>query len=136
MVALPQDVMTLINDRGASKILGTKAGNGDVHLINVGGSGALDPETVFIGEIFMKATGENLKLAQNEKTRASILVSKGMQSYEIRCSVKDHVTSGPMFDKMKDTFAQMKFDLKGLWLLKPDCVWNESPTWDGARRMV
>lgn len=136
MVALPKDVMELINDRTASKILGTRASNGDVHLINVGGSGAIDPETIFIGEIFMKASGENLTLAKKEGTRASVLVSKGMQSYEIRCSVKDHVTSGPMFDQMKQQFAQMKFDLKGVWLLRPDCVWNESPTWDGGRRMV
>jgi len=136
MVALPKDVMELLNDRSASKILGTRASNGDVHLINVGGSGAIDPETIFVGEIFMKASGENLKLAQKEGTRASLLVSKGMQSYEVRCRVKDHVTSGPMFDQMKQQFAQMKFDLKGVWLLTPDCVWNESPTWDGGRRMV
>jgi len=128
--------MELLNDRSASKILGTRASNGDVHLINVGGSGAIDPETIFVGEIFMKASGENLKLAQKEGTRASLLVSKGMQSYEVRCRVKDHVTSGPMFDQMKQQFAQMKFDLKGVWLLTPDCVWNESPTWDGGRRMV
>ena len=136
MVALPQDVLALVNDKGAAKVLGTRSSNGDVHLINVGGSGAIDPETIFVGEIFMKASGDNLRLAQKEKTRASLLVSKGTQSYEIRCSVKDHLTSGPMFDKMKETFAQMKFDLKGVWLLKPDCVWNESPTWDGGRRMV
>ena len=136
MVALPKEVMELVNDKGASKIFGTRAANGDVHIINVGGSGALDPETIFIGEIFMKATGDNLKLAQKENTRASLLVSKGMQSYEIRCKVKDHATSGPLFEKMKETFAQMKFDLKGVWLLTPECVWNESPTWDSGRRMV
>ncbi|NLI73489.1 MAG: hypothetical protein GX369_01780 [Euryarchaeota archaeon] len=136
MVALPEQVFELVNDKGSSKILGTRTSEGDVHLINVGGSGALDPETIFIGEIFMKASSENLRLAQKEGTRASLLISKGMESYEIQCKVKDHVTSGPVFDKMKETFAQMKFDLKGLWLLTPDRVWNESPTWDGSRRMV
>ena len=136
MVALPKDVMELVNDKGSSKILGTRSKNNDVHIINVGGSGALDPETIFIGEIFMKASGENLRLAQKEGTRASVLVSKGPQSFEIRCKVKDHVTSGPIFDQMKEAFAQMKFELKGLWLLTPECVFNESPTWDGGRRMV
>jgi hypothetical protein len=96
----------------------------------------VDPETIFVGEIFMKATGENLQHAKKEGTRSSMLVSKGMQSYEVRCSVKDHVTSGPMFDKMKETFAAMKFDLKGLWLLKPEEIWNESPTWDAGRKMA
>ena len=80
MVALPQDVMTLVNDKGAAKILGTRASNGDVHLINVGGSGAIDPETIFVGEIFMKASGENLKLAQKEKTRTT--------SPRARCSTR------------------------------------------------
>jgi hypothetical protein len=136
VVALPKDVLELVNDKGASKILGTRASNGDVHLINVGGSGALDPETIFVGQIFMKASSENLELAKKEGTRASLLVSKGMQSYEIRCLVKDYVTSGPVFDKMKEAFAQMKFDLKGLWLLTPDSIWNESPTWDGGRQIA
>jgi hypothetical protein len=136
MAALPQNVMTVLNDRTASKILGTKSSKGDVHLINVGGCGAVDPETIFVGEIFMKATGENLRLAKQQGSKASLLASKGPESYEIRCSVKDYVTSGPMFDKMKETFAAMKFDLKGLWLLKPEEIWNESPTWDSGRRMV
>jgi hypothetical protein len=128
--------MALINDRAASKILGTKTAKGDVHIINVGGAGAIDPETIFVGEIFMKATGENLTHAKKDGSRCSMLVSRGFESYEVRCSVKDHVTSGPMFDQMKATFAQMKFDLKGLWLLKPEEVWNESPTWDQGRKMV
>jgi hypothetical protein len=128
--------MALLNDRAAAKILGTRTAKGDVHLINVGGAGAIDPETIFVGEIFMKATGDNLNLAKKDGTRASLLVSKGFESYEVRCSVKDHVTAGPMFDQMKATFAQMKFDLKGLWLLKPEEVWNESPTWDQGRKMV
>jgi hypothetical protein len=136
MVALTQNVMALLNDRAASKILGTRTAKNDVHIINVGGAGAVDPETIFVGEIFMKASSENLTLAKKEKTRASLLVSKGPESYEIRCSVKDRVTSGPMFDKMKETFAAMKFDLKGLWLLKPEEIWNESPTWDAGRKIA
>ena len=136
MVALPDVVFKLLNDRASTKILGTRMSKNDVHLINVGGAGAVDPETIFVGEIFMKATGENLNLAKKEGTKSSLLVSKGYESYEVRCKVKDHVTSGPMFDKMKETFAAMKFDLKGLWLLKPEEVWNESPTWDSSRKMV
>jgi hypothetical protein len=41
-----------------------------------------------------------------------------------------------MFDQMKEQFKAMKFDLKGVWLLKPEEVWNESPTWDSGRKMV
>ncbi|MBI0583301.1 MAG: pyridoxamine 5'-phosphate oxidase family protein [Methanomassiliicoccus sp.] len=136
MVALPEDVFALINEQKAAKVLGTRSANGDVHLINVGGAGALDPETIFIGEIFMKKTGENLKLAQKEKTKASVLVSQGFKSYEIKVSVKDHLTSGPVFDKMAGVFKSMKFDLKGLWLLKPEEVWNESPTYDAGKKMI
>jgi len=59
-----------------------------------------------------------------------------MESYEVRGSVKEHVTTGPMFEKMKETFKAMKFDLKGLWLLKVEEVYNESPAWDSGRKMV
>jgi hypothetical protein len=136
MVALPDDVFALINDQKAAKVLGTRSANGNVHLINVGGSGAIDPETVYIGEIFMKKTGENLKLAQKEKTKVSVLVSQGFKSYEVKASVKDHLTSGPIFDKMAGVFKSMKFDLKGLWLLKVEEVWNQSPTYDAGKKMI
>jgi hypothetical protein len=136
MVALPDDVFALINDQKAAKVLGTRSANGDVHIINVGGSGAIDPETVFIGEIFMKKTGENLRLAKKEKTKVSVLVSQGFKSYEVKASVKDHLTSGPIFDKMAGVFKAMKFDLKGLWLLKVEEVWNQSPTYDAGKKMI
>ncbi len=128
--------MVLMNDRTSAKVLGTRSAKGDVHLINVGGSGALDPETIYIGEIFMKKTGENLKTAQKESTMVSVLVSKGFQSYEIKAKVKDHQTSGPIFDKLAAAFKAMKFDLKGLWLLTPAEVWNQSPTYDAGKKMV
>jgi hypothetical protein len=84
----------------------------------------------------MKATSENLEHSKKDGSHASILVSKGMESYEVRGSVKEHVTTGPMFEKMKETFKAMKFDLKGLWLLKVEEVYNESPAWDSGRKMV
>ncbi len=136
MAKLPDAVFNLLNERSSSKILGTKNAKGDVHLINVGGAGAVDPETIFVGQIFMKATSENLEHSKKDGSHASMLVSKGPESYEVRCSVKEHVTAGPMFDKMKETFSAMKFDLKGLWLLKVEEVYNESPAWDSGRKMV
>lgn len=136
MVALPEDVFGLINEQTAAKVLGTSAANGDVHLINVGGAGAMDNETVFIGEIFMQKTSANLKLAKEKGTKVSLLVSKGFKSYEVKLSVNDRLTSGPVFDKMAAVFKSMKFDLKGLWLLKVEEVWNESPTYDAGKQMV
>lgn len=136
MVALPNEVFELMNDKKATKVLGTRNANNDVHLINVGGAGALDPETIFIGEIMMRKTSDNLRLAQKEKTKVSVLVSQGYKSFEIKASVKDHQTSGPVFEKMVEAFKAMKFDLKGLWLLKPEEVWNESPGPEAGKRML
>ncbi len=136
LVKLPEEVLGLINDKASSKVLGTKSAKGDVHLIQVGGSGAVDPETLWVGEVFMKATGANLKLAQKDGTMVSMLVTKGFQSFEIRAKVKAHETSGPMFDKMREVFKSMKFELQGLWLLQPIEVYNESPTYDGGRKIL
>jgi hypothetical protein len=61
----------------------------------------------------MQKTSENLRLAQKENTKVSVLVSQGFKSYEIKASVKDYQTSGPVFDKMAAVFKSMKFDLKG-----------------------
>jgi hypothetical protein len=136
VVKLPDEVFALLNERSAAKVLGTKSAKGEVHIINVGGAGALDPETIYIGEIFMKVTGQNLHDAKKDGSKVSVLVSKGYQSFEIKASVKDHATSGPVFEKMKGIFASMKFDLKGLWLLKPEEIWNQSPTWDAGRKII
>jgi hypothetical protein len=136
MVALPEDVFGLINDQTSAKVLGTRAASGDVHLINVGGAGAIDKETLFVGEIFMKKTSENLSLAKEQNTKVAMLVSKGFKSYEVKASVMDRLTSGPVFEKMSGVFKSMKFDLKGLWLLKVEEVWNQSPTYDAGQRMV
>jgi hypothetical protein len=136
MVKLPEKVFGLMNEQNAAKVLGTKSAKGDVHIINVGGSGALDPETIFIGEIFMKVTGQNLQEAKKDGSKVSVLITKGYESYEVKASVKDHVTSGPVFEKFKGVFASKKFDLKGLWLLKPEEVWNQSPTFDAGKKMV
>ena len=136
MVALPTNVMEQFNDKASTKILGTKSDKGDVHMINVGGAGAVDPETIFVGEIIMKASSENLRLAQKDGSKCSILVTKGMEAYEVRCSVKGYQSSGPMFDQMKAQFKAMGYDLRGVWLLKPEEVWNESPAWTTSRKMV
>jgi hypothetical protein len=136
MVSLPEDVFGLLNEQTAAKVLGTCAANGDVHLINVGGSGALDPETVFVGEIFMQKTSANLKLAKEKGSKVSLLVSKGFKSYEIKLSVNDRLTAGPAFDQIGEAFKKMKFDLKGLWLLKVEEVWNQSPTYDAGKQVV
>ncbi len=136
MVALPEEVFGLINDQAAAKVLGTRAANGDVHLISVGGAGAIDRDTLFVGEIFMHKTSDNLKLAKDQRTKVSMLVSKGFQSYEVKASVADRATSGPVFDKMAALFKSMKFDLKALWLLKVEEVWNESPSYDAGKKMV
>jgi hypothetical protein len=136
MVKLPEEVFALLNDQKAAKVLGTRSSNNDVHIINVGGSGAIDHETLFVGEIFMRKTSDNLKLAQKEKSKVALLVSQGFKSYEVKASVKDYQTSGPVFDKMAAVFKSMKFDLKGLWLLHVEEVWNESPTFDAGKKMA
>ncbi len=136
MVALPEEIMGLLNDQTAAKVLGTRSAKGDVHLINVGGAGTLNPETIYIGEIFMKKTGDNLKVAQKDNTMVSMLVTKGYKSYEIKAKVKDHQTSGPDFNKLAGVFKAMKFDLKGLWLLTPVEIWNQSPTYDAGKKML
>lgn len=128
--------MSLVNDPSAAKVLGTKSAKGDVHLIQVGGSGAIDPETMFVGSIFMKTTGENLKKAQNDGSMVSFLVTKGYQSYEVRAKVKGYETSGPLFQNMHEKFKAMKFELHGLWLFQPTEVFNESPTYDGGRKIA
>ena len=136
MVALPDEVFRAINDPKSARVLGTKDEDGAIHLIHVGSLKAADPELIVLGAILMKHTSKNLDAAKADGSCVSVLVTSGMDSYEIKAKVMDYVTSGPAFEQMNAALKAMGLQARGVYMLHPEEVWNQGATYDAGKKMV
>ena len=136
MVAIPNDVMKVLNDPASVRVLATKNDKGDVHMIQAGSIKAPAPDTVVIGAILMKRTGKNLEGMKAKGELASILASSGLNSYELKVKVKDLATAGPIFDGMNAELAKMGMKASGVWVFEVKEVWNQSANDSAGTKMV
>jgi hypothetical protein len=120
---IPKEVQDVYNDPAAIKVLATRSGE-DLHVIPLGSLRVLDANTIVCATIHMKEAHENLRVAAETGARVSTLAVKvvpGMppQAYQVRCRVKTFVTSGPIFEGMKQALKQRGMDASGVWILEP-----------------
>lgn len=120
---IPKEVQDLYNDPAAIKVLATRSGD-NLHIIPVGSLRVLDANTLACASILMQETHENLRIAAETGAKVSTLAikveaGKPPQAYQIRCRVKGFITSGPIFENMKDAFKKRGMDIRGVWLLEP-----------------
>lgn len=136
MVAIPEEVMKVLNDPASVRVIATKSDKGDVHIIQAGSIKAPAPDTIIIGAILMKRTGKNLEGMKAKGELVSVLAGSKLQSYEIRAKVKDLVTSGPIFEGMNAELAKMGMKASGVWVLDVKEVWNQSANYSAGTKMV
>ncbi len=136
MVKIPNEVVEAINNQKNPKILATVGPDGAPHAIQAGTIGAPSNEMMIAGAVLMKRTGKNLEAMKKNGKTASFLVLDGPKSYEVRCTVGDYVTSGPMFDAMSEKLKQMGMALKGVWTFTPVEVWNQSASMEAGTKMA
>lgn len=136
MVKIPDEVFNAINNEKNPKILATVGADGAPHAIQAGSIRAPSNEMMIVGAILMKRTGKNLEAMKKDGKTASFLVLDGPKSYEVRCTVGDFVSSGPMFDAMSENLKQMGMTLKGVWTFTPVEVWNQSASMEAGTKMV
>jgi hypothetical protein len=136
MVKIPDEVVEAINNEKSQKIIATVGPDGAPHAIQAGSIRAPSNEMMIVGAILMKRTGKNLEAMKKDGKTASFLVLNGPKSYEIRCTVGDFISSGPMFDGMSEKIKQMGMTLKGVWTFTPVEVWNESASMEAGTKMA
>jgi len=136
MVKIPDEVVEAINNEKSQKIIATVSPDGAPHAIQAGSIRAPSNEMMIVGAILMKRTGKNLEAMKKDGKTASFLVLNGPKSYEIRCTVGDFISSGPMFDGMSEKIKQMGMTLRGVWTFTPVEVWNESASMEAGTKMV
>ncbi len=136
MVAIPEEVLKVLNDDASVRVIATKSKEGDVHAIQVGSLKAPSPDTIIVGAILMKRTGKNLESMKERGELVSILAGNQKASYEIRVKVKDKVTSGPMYDQMNASLQKMGLKANAVWVFEVKEVWNQTAGYSAGTRMV
>lgn len=133
---MPEVVVNTINDPKAFKVLATIAPDGAVHAIQVGAMVAPQPEIIAVGAILMQHTSMNLEEMHKKGQTATVVMGKEMESYQVKVEIKGFQTEGPIFDVMAPNIEKLGLKLRGVWLLEPVEVWNQSANYEAGKRMV
>jgi len=136
MVNLPDNVSKIVNDPNSVKVLATKMPNGEIHVIRVGSIFSPEPGTVAFGAVLMKRTGANLEAMKKNNERVSVSVSSGTESYELKCTVKEYITSGPLFDSLNQNLKRIGLQARGVWTLGVAEVWNQSASYEAGKKIA
>jgi predicted pyridoxine 5'-phosphate oxidase superfamily flavin-nucleotide-binding protein len=134
MVELTADMMEIFK---AAKYfpLATASKAGDPNVIPVGSVYLIDPETIWVGNQFMKQTLKNLQ--ENPKACLYAWGPETKGCLKIKCSAVVH-TSGPDFEKMKEMVKARRADLvcKALLEFKITEVFNCKSGPDAGAKMM
>lgn len=122
MVKLTEDMIELVK---AAKIypLATASKDGEPNVVPVGMLRVMDPETLWIGNQYMKATIQNLQ----ENPRACIYVRSAETKECLK--IKGDVTilnSGADYERMKDIVKERRADLvcRSLLVMKVSAIYT------------
>jgi hypothetical protein len=79
----------------------------------------------------MKEADKNLIQAMTSGALISVLlattIKKSLKAYQVRCTVKEFQTTGPLYDKFLDQLKTRSADLEGVWILEPIEVIDRTP---------
>lgn len=119
---IPEEVVKLLNNQEATKVLTSVSKAGIPHSVVVGSTMAPQADLICAAEVLMQTTAENLKANPN----VAVLVVKEMESYQVVGKVKDHQTEGPLFESMKKELEKIGLPCRGVWLFEPLEAYNQS----------
>jgi hypothetical protein len=136
MVEIPKEVLELLNNDNATKVLATKTPEGDVHAIVVGSVSAPNPRTIVFGTLVMKKTSKNLRMMMKKNELAAVLVARQTVSYEIRCKIKKQSKKGKELDRMNELLEPMGLRMTSVWYLEPVEVWDQSASYQAGTKVV
>ncbi|MGD0817487.1 MAG: hypothetical protein ABR986_03710 [Methanomassiliicoccales archaeon] len=135
-VNLPDEVAQLLNDPKSVKILTTVAADGTPHSIRVGSMGAPAPNLISVGAILMKTSNANLEVTKKAKKLVCILVNSEMKAFLITATVKEDLTSGPLFDGTNAALKPIGMAARSVWTFEPMGVWDQSANYNAGKKIA
>ena len=132
MAEIPQNVLNLLQDPAAVKLLVSCSAGGRPHAIVAGTIISPAPDKMAVGEVLMKKSVKNLKA--NKK--CSFVVVKGTEAYEINCRFVEDQTSGPLFDGMKAKCDAMNLPLSAVKVFTVCCVCDQGASPNAGKKIA
>jgi len=121
MANIPNEVLELLKAPTTTKVLVTASKDAKPHAIVAGSIGAPTADKMIVGEVLMKVSSKNL----SENKKASFLIASGKDAYEIECTAKKRLDSGPELDEMNKALAAMHLKAAAVWVFEVDAVFYE-----------
>ena len=133
MVKMPEEVMEIFNDWSASKAVATADAEGKLNVVPVRTFSVVDEETLAFGDVFLGKTKANLETTQ----KVAVTAFKGSTGYQIKGTFQEFLTSGPIFEEMKEAVKEkLKLDAKSAVILKVEEVYSVSPGPNAGKKLV
>lgn len=130
MAKMPKEVMDLLKDREAQKLLTTIGPDGMPNVAPKGSLTAVDEETVAFADIAGGKTRTNL----DANSKVAVAVLKNRTAYQVKGHLQGFQTSGPVFDNYVKMFQPMGMKPKAAGIIKVDAVYSSSPG-DGGKKL-
>lgn len=119
-----KEIIDLLNDQAASKVLATVDSNGMPNVVPKGSISAIDENTIAFADIFGDKTNKNLE----ETKKAAIAVFKQMEGYQLKGTFQGFQKSGPIFDKFSKIIkSSLGVDIKGVGIIKVEEIFDLAP---------
>jgi len=124
MAKMPKEVIEMLKDPQASKVLATCDDAGKLNVVPKGTLTAVDEETMAFADIFGDKTNVNLKATQ----KAAVAVFKlelPPVGYQVKGTFQGFQTSGPLFDSFARRIKELlKLDIKAVGVMSVDEVYS------------
>jgi len=121
MANIPSEVLELLKAQTTTKVLVTASKDAKPHAIVAGSIGSPAADTMIVGEVLMKVSSKNL----SENPKAAFLISAGKDAYEIECTAKARLESGPEIEAMNKGLAAIGLKAAAVWVFKVDAVFYQ-----------
>ena len=137
MAKMFKEVVDLLNDMGATKVLATCDNAGTLNVAPKGSIAALDDETVAFCDIMGDKTNANLE-ATHKAAVAVFKIDLPPAGYQVKGTFQGFHSSGPLFDNFSQLFSELikqalNLDIKAVGVIKVDEVYSLAPPNAGAK---
>jgi len=129
MAKMPKEVMDLLNDREASKVIATVDAKGIPNVAPKGSLIAIDEKTIAFADILGGKTRANIEA--NKKVAVAVI--KQRTGYQVKGTLTEFQTSGPVFDNYIKMFKPMGMTPKAAGIIKVEEVYALSPADAGKK---
>ncbi len=133
MAKMPKEVMDMMNDAQASKVLATCDAASKLNVVPKGTLAAVDEETLAFADIFGDKTNANI--TANQKAAVAVFkMDLPPTGYQVKGTFQGFQTSGPLFDNFAQQVKQLlNLDIKSVGVIKVNEVYSAGVPNPGAK---